>query len=75
MNQLTYDEQQMVAIYYADTRTETIQMMEEMRSVLGADEPELQALTDSTLQKLHTMTDAEFDAVDVIPDFGDTVYG
>lgn len=75
MNQLTYDEQQMVAIYYADTRTETIQMMEEMRSVLGADEPELQALTDSTLQKLHAMTDAEFDAVDVIPDFGDTVYG
>ena len=70
MTQLTYDEQQMVAIYYAGSKVETIAALEEMQRVLGADEPELHTLTDATLQKLRSMTEEEFENLDRIPDFG-----
>ena len=35
----------------------------------GMDEDELLALTDSTLAKLRAMTDAEFDELELYPDF------
>ena len=41
----------------------------EMRGELSPDETELLALTDSTLTKLRAMTDAEFDALELYPDF------
>ena len=41
----------------------------EMRGHLQADEDELLALTDSTLAKLRAMTDAEFDELELYPDF------
>jgi hypothetical protein len=40
-----------------------------MRGELSPDETELLALTDSTLTKLRAMTDAEFDALELYPDF------
>ena len=40
-----------------------------MRGHLQADETELLALTDSTLAKLRAMTDAEFDELELCPDF------
>ena len=40
-----------------------------MRGELSPDETELLALTDSTLAKLRTMTDAEFDELELYPDF------
>ena len=36
---------------------------------LEPDETELLALTDSTLAKLRAMTDADFDALELYPDF------
>ena len=41
----------------------------EMRRELSPDETELLALTDSTLAKLRAMTDADFDALELYPDF------
>jgi len=40
-----------------------------MRGYLGAEETELLALTDSALGKLRDMSDAEYAALDLFPDF------
>ena len=40
-----------------------------MRRELSPDETELLALTDSTLAKLRAMSDAEFDELELYPDF------
>ena len=44
-------------------------MLTEMRSYLTWSEVELRDLTDSTLDKLAGMSDAEFDALELYPDF------
>ena len=48
-----------------------------MRGYLQLDEDELRELTDSALGKLRRMTDADFEAVDLYPDFDpeDPAYG
>ena len=43
--------------------------MEEMRGYLAADETELRELTDSAIAKLRRMSDAEYEALDLFPDF------
>ena len=65
----TYEEQQLMSIYNPGTRMGLIQTLVEMRTYLDKDEQELKALTDSTIAKLNTITDAEFDTLDLIPDF------
>jgi hypothetical protein len=40
-----------------------------MRGHLEPDEAELRELTDSAIQKLHTITDVEFDSLELYPDF------
>ena len=50
-------------------RQGAIEALTEMRGHLQADETELLALTDSTLAKLRAMTDAEFDELELYPDF------
>ena len=40
-----------------------------MRGYLAADETELRELTDSAIAKLRRMSDAEYDALDLFPDF------
>ena len=46
-----------------------IEVLTEMRSYLTWSEVELRDLTDSTLDKLAGMSDAEFDALELYPDF------
>ena len=46
-----------------------IEVLTEMRSYLTWSEIELRDLTDNTLDKLAGMTDAEFDALELYPDF------
>ena len=46
-----------------------IEVLTEMRSYLTWSEAELRDLTDSTLDKLAGMSDAEFDALELYPDF------
>lgn len=70
MNEFTFEEMNLMCIYNsAGTREGLISALTEMRGYLGVDEGELLALTDSALQKLTAMTDADYAALDLFPDF------
>ena len=58
-----------MSIYNPGTRLGLIHALVEMRTYLDKDEQELKGLTDSAIAKLNTITDAEFDALDLVPDF------
>lgn len=78
MNKLTFEEKNLLVIYNsAGTREGLIAALEDMRGYLEPDEDELRELTDSALGKLRRMTDADFEAVDLYPDFDpeDPAYG
>ena len=66
---ITYEEQQLMSLYNTGTRQGLIDALTEMRGYLAADETELRELTDSAISKLTRMTDAEYEALDLIPDF------
>ena len=65
---ITFEERQLMSLYNTGTRTGLIAALVEMRGYL-ADETELRALTDSTIAKLRRMSDTEYDALDLFPDF------
>ena len=69
METITFEEQQLLSLYNTGDRAGTISALKDMREFLAADEYELMALTDSALEKLSSMTDAEFYALDLTPDF------
>ena len=69
MNPLTFEEMNLLCIYNPGTRQGAIAALTEMRGYLEPDEAELLALTDSTLAKLRAMTDTDFDALELYPDF------
>lgn len=71
MTAVTYDEQQLIAIHNAGTRTDTISALKEMREYISAEETELKAITDSVISRLEEMTDEEYAQLDLIPDFFD----
>ena len=78
MNEFTFEERNLMCLYNkAGTRTGLIAALEDMRSYLEPDEDELRELTDSVLAKLRRMSNAEFEAVDLYPDFApeDSAYG
>jgi hypothetical protein len=60
-----------MCIYNTGTREGLIAELTQMRGYLGAEEAELLALTDSALGKLRNMSDAEYDALDLFPDFSE----
>ena len=66
MNALTFEETNLLCIYNPGTRQGAIEALTEMRGELSPDETELLA---STLAKLRSMTDAEFDELELYPDF------
>lgn len=69
MNDFTFEEQQLMSIYNPGSRLGLIHALVEMRTCLDEDEQELKKLTDGAIAKLNLMTDAEFAALDLIPDF------
>ena len=78
MNDFTFEERSLMCIYSGSgTRTGLIAALEDMRGYLQPDEDDLRELTDSALDKLRRMTDADFEAVDLYPDFDpeDSAYG
>ena len=72
MRHFTHDEINLMAIYNTGTRAGLIKELTAMRKYLETDETELLALTDSALAKLNLMTDAEFENLELIPDFNET---
>ena len=72
MKTITYEEQQLMAIFNsAGTRQGLISALEEMRGQLTAEDADLKELTDASLDKLRDMTDAEFSTLDLFPDFSE----
>lgn len=69
MNTFSFEEMNLMCIYNTGSRKDLISNLEEMRPHLDDDEMELKELTDSTLEKLRTMSDEEFDALELYPDF------
>ena len=66
----TNDEMNLMCIYSVEgKRTELMEKLAEMKRHLESDEAELLTLTDSTLTKLAELSDAEFEALELIPDF------
>ena len=66
----THDEVSLMSIYNAaGTREGLIAALTEMRGYLDTEEAELRELTDSALTKLCGITDAEYAALDLTPDF------
>lgn len=58
---ITFDEQEFMALYNASgTRQGLIEALEEMRPHLGPEDAELKAFTESCIEKLNAMTDAEY---------------
>lgn len=66
---ITNYEQQLMAIYNTGTLLGLIQALNEMRTYLDDDEQELMDATDSAIAKLNAMTDAEYESLDLVPDF------
>ena len=65
----TNDEMNLMCIYNTGSRESLMRELREMRGYIGADQPELLAMTDSTLQKLESMSDEEFAELELYPDF------
>ena len=65
----TNDEINLMCIYNAGTRKGTLDALAAMREYLEPEEAELRDMTDSTMEKLERMSDAEFEALDLFPDF------
>lgn len=66
---ITFDEQQLMSLYNPGTREGLIAALTEMHGYLAADEAELRELTDSAIAKLNGMSDAEYENLDLFPDF------
>ena len=64
-----YEELTLMALYNTGSRERLMESLTEMRTYLTLSEMELRDLTDSTLDKLAGMTDAEFEALELYPDF------
>ena len=69
MGNFTFEEMNLLCIYNTGSRTGLIDALTEMRGHLEPDEAELRELTDSAIRKLHTITDVEFDSLELYPDF------
>ena len=65
----TNDEINLMCIYNTGTREGLIAELTQMRGYLGTEETDLQVLTDSVLGKLRNISDAEYAALDLFPDF------
>ena len=69
MENFTFEETNLLCIYNTGSRTGLIAALTEMRGELSPEEAELRELTDSALSKLRAMSDAEFVALELYPDF------
>ena len=61
MPEFSIYERNLLALYYAGNRNNTIEELNNMKSYLAPDEKELKSLTDGVLKKLKQMTDEEYD--------------
>jgi hypothetical protein len=70
--EFTKDELTLISIYNNAIRSGTIVSLKEMMKYLSVDETELYDLTCSAIEKLEKITDEEYEALDLFPDFNET---
>lgn len=66
---LTFEENNIVALYSGETREETIGKIEEMIQYLESDEAELRLLSEGAITKLRNMSDEEYSELVLYPEF------
>ena len=65
-NSISFDEQEFMALYNASgTRQGLIDALEEMHGYLGPEDAELKSFTESCIEKLTAMSDAEYLRLDL----------
>ena len=69
MMNFTNDELNLMCIYDTGTCTGLIEALTTMREQLEEDETELIQMTDSALRKLNAMSDADYETLELFPDF------
>lgn len=67
--EFTKDELTLISIYDSAVRKGTIVTLKDMMKYLSVDETELNDLTISAIEKLEKITDEEYEALDLFPDF------
>lgn len=67
--EFTKDELTLISIYDSAVRKGTIVTLKDMMKYLSVDETELNELTNSAIEKLEKITDEEYEALDLFPDF------
>ena len=71
MMDFTKDELSLISIYNTGDPKSTMDEIEDIRKYLEDDEVELADLTASVLRKLDSISDDEFESLDLYPDFDD----
>ena len=69
MNNFTHDEINLMCIYNTGTKDGLMDALTAMREYLEPEEAELRDLTDSVLDKLERISDEEYEAMELYPDF------
>ena len=65
----TNDELNLMCIYDTGTRKGLLDALTTMKEVLEPEETELREMTDSVIDKLSAMSDAEYAELELFPDF------
>ena len=65
----TYEEINLMCIYDTSSRKGLISELTKMRKYLDPDEAEILELTDSAIRKLRSISDEEFEELELVPDF------
>ena len=66
---VTYEERQLMAIYNTGSRKGLLEALIDMQQYLSKEERELNDLTASAISKLQEMSDDDYEALDLVPDF------
>ena len=65
----TNDELNLMCIYDTGTRTGLLESLATMKEVLEPEETELREMTESVIEKLTAMSDAQYAELELFPDF------
>lgn len=65
----TNDEMNLMSIYNPGSRAGLVAELSHMLPFLAGDEAELRTLTEGAIKKLSGMSDAEFEILELIPDY------
>lgn len=65
----TNDELNLMCIYDTGTRTGLMESLATMKEVLEPEETELREMTESVIEKLTAMSDAQYAELELFPDF------